>query len=143
MENKNSRNLRRKFQIGIITFAVIFFMVMGCLTYFSTRIDSLLYPSVTAANSSSGVLNPGPDYDPYFGNNTLIPSSSVHNGEVLCLKKDSSGKYYEVYSMTVDIIDQNALQTEIPKIDGSILVVCDSNKDIKIGDKVLVRSDIL
>ena len=48
--------MRVKFQKGIVAFAIIFFLVIGGLTYLSTKIDALLYPTVTVATTNTGYL---------------------------------------------------------------------------------------
>ena len=48
--------MRVKFQKGIVAFAIIFFLVIGGLTYLSTKIDALLYPTVTVATTNTGYI---------------------------------------------------------------------------------------
>lgn len=138
MENKK---MRTKFQIGVVTFAIVFFLVLGGLTYLSTQIDSLLYPTVTAAYTNSGTLSDNEFYDP-TNLNTLIPTSSIHNGEVYYLIKNTEGNYI-VASKPIEIIDQNGIYTEIPKESVGYMTIIDCDKDIKVGDQVLVKADIL
>ncbi|MCH5201698.1 MAG: hypothetical protein J1F17_00695 [Oscillospiraceae bacterium] len=136
------KNIRKKVQIGIITFGVLFFFVLGMLTYFSSQIDSLLYPVVTAATSSTGKLNPPPDYIPEFDYNTLVPSSAVKGNKVQCLRKNQDGTY-TVYYYEAEIVDSNAVQTELAHTGDALVVVCNSTKELKDGDKVLVRAGVL
>ena len=137
MENK--KTFHQKFIRGVIAFAAIFFILLGGLTYFSTRIDSLLYPTVTASYSYTGSLE---EHTAYENNNTVVPSSSIHGGEVYYLVKNSQGNYI-VASQPVSIINSNGVQTEISRLDMGLLTICHSNKDIKVGDQVLVKADII
>ena len=137
MENK--KTFHQKFIKGVIAFAVVFFILLGCLTYFSTKIDSLLYPTVTASYSTTGTLEKLVAYEGY---NTLVPSSSIHGDEVYYLVKNSQGNYI-VASQPVTIISTNGVQTEISRLDIGLLTICHSNKDIKVGDQVLVKADII
>lgn len=137
MENK--KTFHQKFIRGVIAFAAIFFILLGGLTYFSTKIDSLLYPTVTASYSYTGSLG---EHTAYENNNTVVPSSSIHGGEVYYLVKNSQGNYI-VASQPVSIINSNGVQTEISRLDMGLLTICHSNKDIKVGDQVLVKADII
>lgn len=138
------KNMRVKFQKGIVAFAIIFFLLIGGLTYLSTKIDSLLYPTVTVATTNTGYLIDDDDdtyYDPQ-GGNTLIPTSSIHNGEVYYVIKNTEGNYI-VAKKPVDILKQNGLYTEITREDTGFLAIIDSDKDLKIGEQVLVKADVL
>ena len=137
MEKK--KTFHQKFIRGVIAFAAIFFILLGGLTYFSTKIDSLLYPTVTASYSYTGSLE---EHTAYENNNTVVPSSSIHGGEVYYLVKNSQGNYI-VASQPVSIINSNGVQTEISRLDMGLLTICHSNKDIKVGDQVLVKADII
>lgn len=168
------KNMRVKFQKGIVAFAIIFFLVIGGLTYLSTKIDALLYPTVTVATTNTGYIIDDDDddytyYDPQGGNtliptssihtgnlidddddtyydpqggNTLIPTSSVHNGEVYYVIKNTDGNYI-VAKKQIDILNQNGLYTEITREDTGFLAIIDSDKDLKVGEQVLVKADIL
>ena len=136
--------MRTKFQKGIVAFAIIFFLVIGGLTYLSTKIDALLYPTVTVATTNTGYLIDDDDdtyYDPQ-GGNTLIPTSSVHIGEVYYVIKNTDGNYI-VAKKQIDILNQNGLYTEITREDTGFLAIIDSDKDLKIGEQVLVKADVL
>lgn len=138
------KNMRVKFQKGIVAFAIIFFLVIGGLTYLSTKIDALLYPTVTVATTNTGYLIDDDDdtyYDPQ-GGNTLIPTSSVHNGEVYYVIKNTDGNYI-VAKKPVDILNQNGLYTEITRENTGFLAIIDSDKDLKVGEQVLVKADVL
>ena len=137
MEKK--KTFHQKFIRGVIAFAAIFFILLGGLTYFSAKVDSLLYPTVTASFSNTGTLQKQSAYEGY---NTLVPSSSSHGGEVYYLVKNSQGNYI-VASQPVSIINSNGVQTEISRLDMGLLTICHSNKDIKVGDQVLVKADII
>lgn len=138
MKEKNSRKKVRKF---IICFGVIFFLVIGLLTYFSTKIDALLYPVVTAANPYRGSLDPREST--YNYSMPIVPTSSIRDGKLWYVAKNSQGDYY-VHSTEVDVVRQTAVRTEIADIDPSIsLVICDSNKEIQNGDRVLVKAGVL
>ena len=71
-----------------------------------------------------------------------MPSSSIHGDEVYYLVKNSQGNYI-VTSQPVVILDTNGVQTEIQRLDVGILTICHSNKDIKVGDQVLVKADTI
>ena len=137
MEKK--KTFHQKFIKGVIAFAAIFFILLGGLTYFSAKVDSLLYPTVTASFSNTGTLQKQSAYEGY---NTLVPSSSIHGDEVYYLVKNSQGNYI-VASQPVTIINSNGVQTEISRLDMGLLTICHSNKDIKVGDQVLVKADII
>ncbi len=136
MENKN---LRKKFQIGIVVFGVLFFMVLGGLTYISGHIDSMLYTTVTASLTSSGDLDVPDDVFPAY---TLVPASALKGNTLYYVKRNSQGDY-EVASMEVQIVKSDGVQTEIEKLEMNVLAICDSNKDFKLGETVLVKADIL
>lgn len=133
--------MRTKFQIGIVAFTIVFFLVLGGLTYLSTQIDSMLYPTVTAAYTNSGTLSDDKYYNP-TALNTVIPTSSIHNGEVYYLVKNTDGNYI-VASKPIEIIAQDGIYTEIPKESVGYMTIVDCDKDIKVGDQVLVKADIL
>lgn len=136
--------MRVKFQKGIVAFAIIFFLVIGGLTYLSTKIDALLYPTVTVATTNTGYLIDD-DNDTYYdpqGGNTLIPTSSIHNGKVYYVIKNTEGNYI-VAKKPVDILNQNGLYTEITREDTGFLAIIDSDKDLKVGEQVLVKADVL
>ncbi len=137
--------MRTKFQKGIVAFAIIFFLVIGGLTYLSTKIDALLYPTVTVATTNTGYIVDNEEdmayYDPR-GGNTLIPTSSVHNGEVYYVIKNTDGNYI-VAKKQIDILNQNGLYTEIAKEEKGFLAIVDSDKDLKVGEQVLVKADVL
>ena len=137
MEKK--KTFHQKFIRGVIAFAAIFFLLLGGLTYFSARVDSLLYPTVTASFFNTGTLQKQSAYEGY---NTLVPSSSIHGNEVYYLVKNSQGNYI-VTSQPVIVLDTNGVQTEIQRLDVGILTICHSNKDIKVGDQVLVKADTI
>ena len=134
--------MRVKIQKGIVAFAIVFFLVIGGLTYLSTQIDSLLYPTVTVAVTNTGYIDDEEAFYNPQGGNTLIPTSSIHNGEVYCVTKNTDGNYI-VAKKPVDIINQNGLYTEIPREDTGFLAIVDSDKDLKIGQQVLVKADVL
>lgn len=139
------KNMRTKFQKGIVAFAIIFFLVIGGLTYLSTKIDALLYPTVTVATTNTGYIVDNEDDDTYYdprGGNTLIPTSSIHNGEVYYVIKNTDGNYI-VAKKPVDILKQNGLYTEITREAVGFLAIIDSDKDLKIGEQVLVKADVL
>lgn len=139
------KNMRVKFQKGIVAFAIIFFLVIGGLTYLSTKIDALLYPTVTVATTNTGYIVDNEDDDTYYdpqGGNTLIPTSSVHNGEVYYVTKNTDGNYI-VAKKQIDILNQNGLYTEITREAVGFLAIIDSDKDLKVGEQVLVKADVL
>ena len=110
----------------------------------STKIDALLYPTVTVATTNTGYLIDDDDdtyYDPQ-GGNTLIPTSSIHNGEVYYVIKNTDGNYI-VAKKQIDILNQNGLYTEITREDTGFLAIIDSDKDLKVGEQVLVKADVL
>jgi hypothetical protein len=134
------KNFRRKFQKFIIGFAVVFFLVIGVLTWFSGNIDALLYPTVTAATTRSGSLDP--EQDTYYYSNTIVPTSSIKDGVLWYVAKDSQGDYY-VHTTPVDIVRQTAIETEISALPMSVIPVCESNKELEDGDRVLVKAGVL
>ena len=133
------RNLRKHFQIGVITFGVLFFLILGGLTLVSSQIDGMLYETVTTSLTSSGDLdNP----DATFPGYTLVPSSAIKNNELYYVKRNSKGDY-EVNKMEVQVVKTNGMQTEIEQLTMNVLAICDSNKEIELGETVLVKADIL
>lgn len=135
---KQRKDKHTKFIIGVVTFAVIFFLLLSLLTNLSGTIDSLLYPTVTASFTYTGSLDKDTNYESY---NTLVPTSAIHNNRLYYLVKNSDNNYI-VASMPIEIINQNPMQTEIGYIN-SVLAICNCNKDIKVGDQVLVKADII
>lgn len=133
------KDLRKKFQIGVITFGVLFFLVLGGLTFISGNIDSKLYTTVTASLTSSGDLEEPNDPFPSY---TLVPSSSIKGDQLFYVKRNSQGDY-EVNSMTVTVVRKNGMVTEIEKLGMNVMAICDSNKSYELGETVLVKVDIL
>ena len=72
----------------------------------------------------------------------MIPTSSINNGEVYYVTKNTDGNYI-VAKKPVDILKQNGLYTEITREDTGFLAIVDSDKDLKIGEQVLVKADVL
>lgn len=133
------KDMRKKFQIGVITFGVLFFMLIGALTYLSGQVDSKLYTTVTASLTSSGDLEEPNEPFPSY---TLVPSSALKGNTLYYVKRNSQGDY-EVTSMEVSVVRANGMLTEIEKLPMNVLAICDSNKDYELGETVLVKADIL
>jgi hypothetical protein len=134
------KNFRRKFQKFIVGFAVVFFIVIGVLTWLSGNIDALLYPTVTAATTSNGSIDP--EQDTYSYKKTIVPTSSIKDGVLWYVAKDSNGDYY-VHTTPVTIVRQTAMKTEIEPLDIVVMPICDSNKELEEGDRVLVKAGVL
>lgn len=135
-----SKNTRRKFQKFIVGFAIVFFLVLGLLTWFSDKVDSMVYPTVTVATTYSGSLDTR--QDTYYYSNTIVPTASIHGGKLWYALKDSKGDYY-VHTTDVTIIRQTSVKSEVSLTVPFVLPICSSNKELHDGDRVLVKAGVL
>lgn len=132
-----------KFKKFLIAFAVVFFLLIGGLTYYSNRVDALLYPVVTCATPSKGSLDPREDLLWGNGISTVVPTASVRDGVLWYAQKNEKGEYY-VHTTQVQVMEQTAIYTKLEEIDSTIsMVICDSNKEIHDGDRVLVKAGVM
>lgn len=131
-----------KFKKFVIVFALVFFLIIAGLTYFSSKVDSLVYPVVTCATPSKGSLDPRESA--LFGQiSTVVPTSSIEDGYMWYVQKNPKGEYY-VHKMEVTVIEQTAVYTRLEDTFSSIsLVVCESNKELHDGERVLVKAGVL
>ena len=101
----------------IAKFAIIFFIVIALLTYFSKTIDSFLLPQVKVTNLETGALNEqsaSNDMKTHY----LIPLSSVtsfgSDGTVFVLQTEESDTVTEV---SVTIHDSDDFYYEVTSDD--------------------------
>ena len=131
-----------KFKKFVIAFAAVYFIAIAGLTYFSSKVDSLIYPVVSCAVPSTGSLDPRESS--YFGQtSTVVPTASIKDGFLWYVQKNSSGEYH-VYKTEVKVVEQTAIYSRLE--DGFkfiSLVVCETDKELHEGDRVLVKAGVL
>lgn len=127
----------------IAKFAIIFFIVIALLTYFSKTIDSFLLPQVKVTSLETGTLNEqsaSNDMKTHY----LIPLSSVtsfgSDGTVFVLQTEESDTVTEV---SVTIYDSDDFYYEVTSDDlySEMRVVYSVSKPIANGDRVYVEEE--
>lgn len=127
----------------IVKFAIVFFIVIALLTYFSKTIDNFLLPQVKVTNLETGTLNEqsaSNDMKTHY----LIPLSSVtsfgSDGTVFVLQTEESDTVTEV---SVTIYDSDDFYYEVTSDDlySEMRVVYSVSKPITNGDRVYVEEE--
>lgn len=131
-----------RFKKFVIVFAVVYFLVIAGLTYFSPKVDSLIYPVVSCATPSTGSLDPRESG--YFGQtSTVVPTASIKDGFLWYVQKNSAGEYH-VYKTEVTVAEQTAIYSRLEDGFNFInLVVCETDKELHEGERVLVKAGVL
>lgn len=127
-----------------IRFAIVFFIVLALLTYFSDTIDTMLLPKVKTTEVISGTLvettNPN-------DNKYLIPISAVsgfgEDASVFVVKPYNENGDYKVYSETIHITDQDEMYCEVTadNLYGGMQIVYSTSKSISNGDRIYVEEE--
>lgn len=123
-------------------FAVVFFILLAFLTYFSTTIDNMLLPRVKVTDVEVGYLN---EDDGSMKTKYLLPLSSVigfgSTGTTFAVTTDENGKSY-VQEISVDICDEDDLYYEVTSnsLFSDMQVIYKTSKDIANGDRVYIES---
>ncbi len=126
-----------------IKFGIVFFIVIGFLTYFSKTIDNMLLPKVKVANIMTGSLSENTDT---MHTKYLLPVSSVEtigeSGSVFVIFTDDSGDT-TVNSVSVNILDSDDLYYEVTSEDlfNDMQIVYNVSKSISDGDRVFVEEE--
>lgn len=127
----------------IAKFAIIFFIVIALLTYFSKTIDNFLLPQVKVTNLETGVLNEqsaSNDMKTHY----LIPLSSVtsfgSDGTVFVLQTEESDTVTEV-SVTIHDSDDFYYEVTSDDLYSEMRVVYSVSKPIANGDRVYVEEE--
>lgn len=127
----------------IAKFAIIFFIVIALLTYFSKTIDSFLLPQVKVTNLETGTLNEqsaSNDMKTHY----LIPLSSVtsfgSDGTVFVLQTEESDTMAEV-SVTIHDSDDFYYEVTSDDLYSEMRVVYSVSKPIANGDRVYVEEE--
>lgn len=127
----------------IAKFAIIFFIVIALLTYFSKTIDSFLLPQVKVTSLETGMLNEqsaSNDMKTHY----LIPLSSVtsfgSDGTVFVLQTEESDTVTEV-SVTIHDSDDFYYEVTSDDLYSEMRVVYSVSKPIANGDKVYVEEE--
>lgn len=125
-----------------VRFAIIFFIVLALLTYFSDTIDTMLLPKVKTTEVISGTLTKSnnPNENKY-----LIPLSAVSGfGEdtsVFVVQPYNENGDYKVCSENIHIINQDEMYCEVTSnnLYGGLQIVYSTSKSISNGDRVYVE----
>ena len=127
----------------IAKFAIIFFIVIALLTYFSKTIDNFLLPQVKVTNLETGTLNEqsaSNDMKTHY----LIPLSSVtsfgSDGTVFVLQTEESDTVTEV-SVTIHDSDDFYYEVTSDDLYSEMRVVYSVSKPIANGDRVYVEEE--
>ncbi len=127
----------------IAKFAIIFFIVIALLTYFSKTIDSFLLPQVKVTSLETGTLNEqsaSNDMKTHY----LIPLSSVNSfgsdGTVFVLQTEESDTVTEV-SVTIHDSDDFYYEVTSDDLYSEMRVVYSVSKPIANGDRVYVEEE--
>ena len=127
----------------IVKFAIIFFIVVALLTYFSKTIDSFLLPQVKVTSLETGTLNEqsaSNDMKTHY----LIPLSSVtsfgSDGTVFVLQTEESDTVTEV-SVTIHDSDDFYYEVTSDDLYSEMRVVYSVSKPIANGDRVYVEEE--
>ena len=127
----------------IAKFAIIFFIVIALLTYFSKTIDNFLLPQVKVTNLETGSLNEqsaSNDMKTHY----LIPLSSVtsfgSDGTVFVLQTEESDTVTEV-SVTIHDSDDFYYEVTSDDLYSEMRVVYSVSKPIANGDRVYVEEE--
>lgn len=127
----------------IAKFAIIFFIVIALLTYFSKTIDSFLLPQVKVTSLETGTLNEqsaSNDMKTHY----LIPLSSVtsfgSDGTVFVLQTEESDTVTEV-SVTIHDSDDFYYEVTSDDLYSEMRVVYSVSKPIANGDRVYVEEE--
>lgn len=124
-------------------FAVVFFILLAFLTYFSTTIDNMLLPRVKVTDVEVGYLN---EDDGSMKTKYLLPLSSVigfgSTGTTFAVTTDENGKSY-VQEISVDICDEDDLYYEVTSnsLFSDMQVIYKTSKDIANGDRVYIEEE--
>lgn len=127
----------------IIRFAIVFFIVIALLTYFSKTIDSFLLPQVKVTDLETGTLSEqsaSNDMKTHY----LVPLSSVtsfgSDGTVFVLQTEESDTVTEV-SVTIHDSDDFYYEVTSDNLYSEMRVVYSVSKPITNDDRVYVEEE--
>ena len=127
----------------IIRFAIVFFIVIALLTYFSKTIDSFLLPQVKVTALETGTLNEQSSSND-MKTHYLLPLSSVtsfgSDGTVFVLQTEESDTVTEV-SVTIHDSDDFYYEVTSDDLYSEMRVVYSVSKLITNGDRVYVEEE--
>ncbi len=123
-----------------IIFGIIFFLILGLLTYFSNTIDHMLLPQVKVSQIIFGDLQGFTSNDNVF----LIPKSAViQTGDTgTIFVADGYGEFETTtvseYGVTIQGSNEFYFQVENNEISSSMQAIYSTSKEIKAGDRVFI-----
>ena len=125
-----------------VRFAIVFFLALALLTYFSDTIDTMLLPKVKTTAVITGTLSEdeNPNTTAY-----LIPLSAISGfgdgASVYVLSPFKNNKDYTVSQVSVNIATQDEMYAEVHSstLYGGTMIVYDSTKEIFDGNRVYVE----
>lgn len=127
-----------------IRFAIVFFLVIALLTYFSDTIDTMLLPKVKTTEVISGTLveTTNPNDDKY-----LVPLSAIsgfgEDASVFVVQQDNEKDDNKVHSESVYITNQDEMYCEVTadNLYAGMQIVYSTSKSISNGDRVYVEEE--
>lgn len=124
-----------------VSFAIVFFLVLALLTYFSDTIDTMLLPKVKTTAVITGTLSEdtNPNVTKY-----LIPLSAIsgfgEGASVYVIQPYGNEKDTVIGEVSVNISTQDEMYAEVTSdaLYGGTMVVYSSSKNIFNGDRVYI-----
>lgn len=124
-----------------VSFAIVFFLVLALLTYFSDTIDTMLLPKVKTTSVITGTLSEdeNPNITKY-----LIPLSAIsgfgEGASVYVIQPYGNEKDTVISEVSVNISTQDEMYAEVTSdaLYGGTMVIYSSSKNIYNGDRVYI-----
>lgn len=140
MSENNKENRLKKYSLR---FAIVFFIILAFLTYFSATIENMLLPQVKTADVIPGRI--GED-DGSLTTKYLLPISSVvadgKSGTVFVIEDDGDGKT-TAREIQVDIKNSDSFYYEVTSTSlfSDMEVIYKTSKDVFDGDRVYIEGE--
>ncbi len=135
---------------NVIKIAVIFFVALGLLTYFSDEIDRMLLPQIKTCEPVVDYYNN--DHWKYYIDECYIPKSAVvfddDSAVVYAVNEYYDGETPTVYSIEIDIRDSDELYYTVEMNDSlmsgltaTTQLVYHTSKPLSDGERVFITEE--
>lgn len=130
----------KKYQKNIIIIGVVFLVIVGLLTYFSSTIDRMLLPQVKVSEPVLSDI----EGNTYFINKYLIPKTALtEDGTVYVVYKDDFSDVGTVDEISVQVNAEDDIYYEIQSdhINISQSVIYAASKEFEVGGRVYIAEE--